>query len=277
MKILTQIIFVTIICILSAISVIASEDYTPQYRYTISELLPEEGKLKGIAYDSTHLALLSAAALGGLTLLPMEETNWFEDCRNYSKNVRLGACMDDDHWGYNYIAHPYVGALYYSLARQNGFNRLQAFGYSFFMSTIFWEYGIEAYFQRPSIQDLIITPLVGTALGWTFELGLKYIKNKDGVLFGSKVVGGVATFIMNPLNISINASQNLGQYLEGYGISFNFVLNEPFYTVKELQRFNSYNLERQQLDTWTGIMLEYKIDIVSDFFENLLGDQEKKF
>ncbi|WP_203249645.1 MULTISPECIES: DUF3943 domain-containing protein [Cysteiniphilum] len=66
---------------------------------------------------------------------------------------------------YQYIGHPYAGAIYYMAARDSGFGEFESFLYSAFISTFFWEYGVEAFAEVPSIQDLIVTPVDGWLLG----------------------------------------------------------------------------------------------------------------
>jgi hypothetical protein len=72
--------------------------------------------------------------------------------------------MDDDGWFHNYVGHPYGGSLYYNSVRSQGASVPESFLTSLVLSTQ-WEYIFEAVAERPSIQDLVITPVVGSALG----------------------------------------------------------------------------------------------------------------
>jgi hypothetical protein len=79
----------------------------------------------------------------------------------------------------NYIGHPYFGATYYTRARERGFDRIDSFLYSAVASTIY-EFGVEAIFERPSYQDLIVTPIGGALLGgFVFEPFRNWIRRRD--------------------------------------------------------------------------------------------------
>ena len=100
----------------------------------------------------------------------------------------------------HYILHPYAGAVYYMGARSLGFNRLGSFLYCTAISTIFWEYGIEAFMEKPSIQDLILTPLSGILLGEVFYKLKRRIVSDGYRLWGSRVWGNIVAFLIDPVN-----------------------------------------------------------------------------
>ncbi len=142
-----------------------------------------------------------------LESLPADATAWNKDEDNkvpmfkrWWRNVHLGPVWDGDNVIFNYVLHPYAGAAYYMGARSNGFNVWGSFLYSFCISTFFWEYGFEAFNEIPSIQDLIITPVVGTILGEGFYVAKRQIVNNGYRLLGSKVLGYCAAFLLDPLN-----------------------------------------------------------------------------
>jgi hypothetical protein len=68
------------------------------------------------------------------------------------------------------------------------------------VSTIGWEFGIEAFMERPSIQDLFITPLVGSAIGEGFYCIKRYLVGHGYRLLGSPIIGNVVAFICDPIN-----------------------------------------------------------------------------
>lgn len=145
--------------------------------------------------------------LAVLSLLPEDATSWNKDeitevpmTERYLRNVMDGPHWDGDKFVFNYILHPYAGAAYFMSARSQGFNFWYSALYSFGVSTIFWEYGIEAFMEIPSIQDLIITPVVGSLLGECMYLGKRYIVEHDYRLLGWKPLGYVAAFICDPVN-----------------------------------------------------------------------------
>lgn len=145
--------------------------------------------------------------LGVLELLPESATAWnkaeihkkpiFE---RWWTNVKKGPVWDHDNAIFNYVLHPYGGAAYYMSARSQGFNMLQSFVYGAAISTFFWEYGIEAFMEVPSIQDLFITPIGGLLVGETFYRIKRYIVEHDYRLLGSPVLGQIVAILVDPVN-----------------------------------------------------------------------------
>ena len=72
--------------------------------------------------------------------------------------------FDKDNGMYNYPGHPYVGMNFYLSQRNYGESPLYSFLFSALTSTCF-EYFVESWAERPSVQDLLITPIVGSILG----------------------------------------------------------------------------------------------------------------
>lgn len=100
--------------------------------------------------------------------------NW----QSWRKKLITGEAirLDSNTITVNINAHPWTGALYYSLARQNGLRSYEAYLMGFAMSGI-WEFLVE-YREYVSINDLIMTPVGGqalgevfTQLGWFFDQG----------------------------------------------------------------------------------------------------------
>lgn len=142
-----------------------------------------------------------------LEALPSDATAWNKTengkvgmFSRWWRNVHLGPVWDKDSPVFNYVLHPYAGAAYYMGARSNGFNMWGSFLYSFCISTFFWEYGFEAFNEIPSVEDLIITPVVGSLLGEGFYVAKRYIVSNGYRLFGSKVLGYAVAFLLDPLN-----------------------------------------------------------------------------
>jgi len=122
----------------------------------------------GLARDTGFLIGYQGVALGVLALLPESVSAWNGHNKDVSfdkwwHNVQ-NPVWDHDAWPINYIGHPYFGAVYYIRARERGFDRIDAFLYSAIGSAIY-EFGIEAFFEPPSYQDLIVTPVGGALLG----------------------------------------------------------------------------------------------------------------
>ena len=137
----------------------------------------------GIGRDTTYFVGYQLLVIGFLYVLPESVNGWTKeqkedyDLDRWWKNVKNPA-LDNDTWYVNYLFHPYWGATYYIRARERGFDKLESFFYSAVLSTMY-EFGVEALFEQPSYQDLIVTPAVGTLLGiFVFEPVRNNIKAK---------------------------------------------------------------------------------------------------
>ncbi len=159
----------------------------------------------------TNTAVLASAYVGTLLVLeclPADATSWnraeIQDVplfkRWYNHVIRSGPEIDHDNPIFNYVLHPYAGAAYFMAARSCGFNFWRSLLYSACVSTIGWEFGIEAFMERPSIQDIFITPLVGSVIGEGFYRAKRSIVENDYHLLGSKVLGNVVVFLIDPVN-----------------------------------------------------------------------------
>jgi uncharacterized protein DUF3943 len=123
---------------------------------------------RGLGRDTAFFVGYEAVAAGILYLLPERVTHWTVEQRRTSlqhwwEHVRHPQ-WDTDHWSLNYLGHPYFGAIAYIRARERRFGALGGFGYAAVLSGLY-EYGIEALFERPSYQDLLVTPVGGLLLG----------------------------------------------------------------------------------------------------------------
>ena len=160
-----------------------------------------------VVYNSVALYTAGVAMLGILELLPEDATAWNkEEIRStpfferWWNHVKKGPVWDRDKWYFNYLLHPYGGAAYYMSARSQGFSAPYSMLYGFGISTLFWEYGIEAFNEIPSIQDLIITPLAGAVIGEAFYVLKRSIVAGGYTLFGSKFLGNVVAYLIDPVN-----------------------------------------------------------------------------
>lgn len=141
--------------------------------------------------------------MGFLYMMPSSFTNWEDDddgvFEKWWDNISHGPVWDKDDLFLNYVTHPYAGAIYYIGARSAGGGIGYSTFYSFMLSTFFWECGIEAFAERPSIQDLIVTPVAGAFLGEWFYQSKRLILERDYELLGSKRLGKTAVFLMDPI------------------------------------------------------------------------------
>lgn len=143
-----------------------------------------------------------------LECLPEDATAWnrasIQDVppfKRWFRNVfKRGPDWDHDLFIFNYVLHPYAGAAYFMAARSCGYNFWKSFLYSACISTIGWEFGIEAFMERPSYQDLVITPCLGSLIGEGFYKTKLYLANNGYRLLGSKLLGNITAFIVDPVN-----------------------------------------------------------------------------
>jgi Domain of unknown function (DUF3943) len=123
---------------------------------------------RGLRRDTGFFLGYQAVFAGVLYLLPESMTKWTAEQRKTSmrrwwENVQHPQ-WDQDHWYVNYLGHPYFGAIAYIRARERRVEALGGFWYAALLSGLY-EFGIEALFERPSYQDLIVTPVAGMLLG----------------------------------------------------------------------------------------------------------------
>lgn len=137
----------------------------------------------GVLRD-TGVVFGSQIFAGGIIyLLPESVSGWSKEEKrnafdNYDENVRE-LVVDKDKFYINYILHPYWGAAYYIRARERGVDKDGAALYSTLMSAM-WEFGVESFFEKPSIQDLIVTPAAGSLIGiYLFEPLRASLKRKQ--------------------------------------------------------------------------------------------------
>jgi hypothetical protein len=136
----------------------------------------------GLGRDTAFFVGYEAVEAGVLYLLPESVTKWTAEQRKTSmhrwwENVQHPQ-WDEDNWYVNYLGHPYFGAIAYVRARERQFGAFGGFWYASLLSTLY-EFGIEALFERPSYQDLLVTPVGGLLLGGlVFEPIREHIQGK---------------------------------------------------------------------------------------------------
>lgn len=160
-----------------------------------------------LTQNTTVFALAGLATLYVLETLPEDATAWnkkelrhmglFERWRYHAKQ---GPVWDKDNPVFNYVLHPYGGAVYYMSARSCGFNVLGSLAYCTFISSMLWEYGFETFNEVPSVQDLFITPLAGMLMGECFYHIKRVIVANDYHLCGSWFLGHLVAWIIDPFN-----------------------------------------------------------------------------
>ncbi len=185
-----------------------SEEYVRSY--SLEKLTNTD---RTLINETRNVLVAMGGMMGFMYTLPESVTKWGPDSEiKWHENVSRRPVIDKDDPAINYIGHPLSGAFYYTIARNLGYSKWQSFGYTVVMSTFFWEYGFEAMAERPSIQDLIVTPIIGSLIGEVFyEREQKIIAN-GGRVNGSRTLGKIALFILNPIGrISEQINKVLGR------------------------------------------------------------------
>ncbi len=79
-----------------------------------------------------------------------------------AKNLSSRWVWDDDLFATNQFGHPYMGSLFYTAARANGFTVLESAAVTY-VDSLLWELAFET--EIPSLNDQLITPIAGVLLG----------------------------------------------------------------------------------------------------------------
>lgn len=141
-------------------------------------------------YQSIALSILYAS--------PKSFSGWEKpSAALYRKNLKRAfthpPVVDHDPWYVNYVGHPYQGAAYFNSYRSQGAQFWQAGLLSVAHSCI-WEYLLEGGNEQPSIQDLIVTPIVGSLLGEGIHQATMAMSRN-----GFKWYEGIFVSIFNPM------------------------------------------------------------------------------
>jgi hypothetical protein len=100
---------------------------------------------------------------------------------------------------------------------------MESFLYSTFLSSLY-EFGYEALFEPVSIHDLIITPVLGSILGYYTEGVRKKIKNKDSYTLMDKSI----LVLTDPLGAANQAINRLVGYGGDATLKLTTVVNDSF-------------------------------------------------
>ena len=135
-----------------------------------SDAIPRDRK--GLRRDTWYFLGYQAATIGLLYAMPESVSGWTDEQKEgYSMSIWWDNVthpqIDSDEFYINYILHPYWGAAYFVRARERGYSDVESFWYAVLLSSAY-EFGAEALFEEPSIQDIIVTPVGGTLVGMYF-------------------------------------------------------------------------------------------------------------
>lgn len=201
-----------------------------QSPYKVSLFSSENGEDSTRLWSQTQsIFAYGFGVIGVISLLPEDISNWDKEQGIYNKwfeNVSDGPVWDRDTGPLNLIGHPYFGGVYYQVARKSGYRQWDAFVYSALMSTFYWEYGIESFAEVPSIQDLVITPVLGWAYGeWAFTTEMD-IRANGGTVLGSSFLGSTALIFLDPVDsLSVGINNVFGKEIIKAGTGYVRVKN----------------------------------------------------
>ena len=133
------------------------KEYTPVSRtHTIKEELTDFGVIyvtQWIIYPITQYSVFSK----------MQGKDWVENV--FEKGAVL---WDGDEWYWNFAGHPFAGSEYYLYYRSRGYSPKWSFVGSLVSSTI-WEELTETFTEPFSTNDFVVTPVLGSLLGYGRE------------------------------------------------------------------------------------------------------------
>ena len=195
--------------------------------YKVSLFSPENGEdSERLLSQTTSIFYYGLGVVSVLAVMPESITNWNDDddvslAQKWVDHVSEGPVWDRDDAVLNYIMHPYFGGAYYQTARKSGYRQWDSFLYSALMSSAFWEYGVEAFAEKPSMQDLVVTPVLGWVYGeWAFNTE-REIWAGGGTVWGSEYLGNTALFLLDPIDsIGRNFNRLFGRDLIKAGTGY---------------------------------------------------------
>lgn len=201
--------------------------------YQVSLFSPKNGEdSERLVSQTSSIFYYGLGVIGALALAPESITNWESDgdqslTQKWTSNVTDGPVWDRDDVVLNFIMHPYFGGAYYQTARKSGYRQWDSFLYSALMSTVFWEYGVEAFAETPSMQDLVVTPVLGWVYGeWAFNKE-REIWSGGGTVWGSEYLGNTALFLLDPIDsIGRNVNRLFGTDLIKAGTGYVKISNQ---------------------------------------------------
>jgi len=145
--------------------------------------------------------VMLSSSLGGhlyLYLRTFKTQDWSQKFKwsHIEHTFTLPPEREYDHWTFNYLVHPYMGSLTYLATRNRGGGMFEAYIFSN-LNSILYEYVVSSSLHRPSINDMIITPLGGLLVGETIFRIKNRILRTDRLTFWKKI----ALTIMDPYEV----------------------------------------------------------------------------
>jgi hypothetical protein len=159
----------------------------------------DERRVRYLRLTLETAALMALPALGYWTHPGAQEQDWDLkfDWHSWQRKLDLDAVrFDGNRFETNMIMHPLSGTAYYQVARDNGLGLFQSY-LSAFIASFLWEYMIE-FRELPSLNDIILTPAAGVALGEPSHRLSRWLASRPPTL-----ANRVGAFILSPI-ASIN-------------------------------------------------------------------------
>jgi len=121
---------------------------------------------------------------------------------------------DGDNSNTNYFQHPLAGMTTYLYYRAVGFDKVTS-SIGSVMHSLLFEYTIESWQQPPSLNDIIVTPLIGIPLAMVLEYFSSYLLQTDSQFL--RALG----YMLNPATILIPGGDIHWHRLLGFTFKFN--------------------------------------------------------
>jgi hypothetical protein len=168
--------------------------FADRYREQQAEARKDLGIMTGVTIVS------GVAIMALMTLLPASATHWDKGddlWGNFTSAFTSPPVWDSDEWPVNYVVHPWMGSIFYLLARDLGAGPLGSFAYSTGLSAS-WEYFVESWSEQPSQQDLMTTSTVGSVFGEAFYQVRTQVLEAGASAPWKKAVG----WILDPVDLA---------------------------------------------------------------------------
>ena len=218
------------------------------------------GEARALTEDLLYTQIALIVGIGVIVALPESVSNWDLDQLQekplhvrWEEHVKTKPVWDQDDWVINYIGHPVFGAVYYTMARNDGLDIFESALFSTVMSTFFWEYGYEAFAEIPSVQDLIFTPLLGSFLGEGMHILEGKLDANNGVIWGSKGLGSFSYFWLDPMG---NIAGGLSSWLDIY-VTMEFATFQRYQDESQFRITNEQAYPQRFEDRDYGVMLTF--------------------
>jgi hypothetical protein len=197
---------------------------SPERNFTEGTKIVDENsgkKEKGeISRPLSHLGLVYLGQWGFYAVNQYDNIRENGSFDNWYGNM-ASIHMDKDSYDYNLIKHTVAGNYYFLFYRSRGYSPLN----SFFLSTVsvlLFEFTIETATEKPSIQDIYQTPVMGAVLGSGVDfLSLNLIRSRYSLarFFG---------YLLNPFRLfgssgtHAKSAPHIGREYNGYQVSISF-------------------------------------------------------